>query len=100
MILGQHQDLVQNQIFTFKTFVLRKLRVICGCIEKVFQKLTQNTWQPVKQLLLAEYDLISECLDGPVIEQEQTNIKTSAGEEIHITCIVNAFPPPQVTWTR
>ena len=38
--------------------------------------------------------------DGPVIEQEQTHIKTSAGEEIHITCEVHAFPPPLVTWTR
>jgi len=37
---------------------------------------------------------------GPVIEQEQTHIKTSTGEEIHITCIVNAYPPPKVTWTR
>jgi len=37
---------------------------------------------------------------GPVIEQEQTHIKTSAGEEIHITCIVNAFPPAKVTWTK
>ena len=38
--------------------------------------------------------------DGPVIEQEQTHIKTSTGEEIHITCEVHAFPPPLVTWTR
>ena len=38
--------------------------------------------------------------DSPVIEQEQTHIKTSAGEEIHITCIVHAFPSPHVTWTK
>ena len=44
--------------------------------------------------------LIAFCSDGPVIEQEQTHIKTSAGEEIHITCVVHAFPPPLVTWTR
>ena len=44
--------------------------------------------------------LIAFCSDGPVIEQEQTHIKTSAGEEIHITCEVHAFPPPLVTWTR
>jgi len=37
---------------------------------------------------------------APVIEQEQTHIKTSAGEEIHITCIVHAFPSPHVTWTK
>lgn len=45
-----------------------------------------------------EVDLFVEY--GPVIEQEQTHIKTSAGEEIHITCVVHAFPPPLVTWTR
>ena len=44
--------------------------------------------------------LIAFCSDGPAIEQEQTHIKTSAGEEIHITCVVHAFPPPLVTWTR
>ena len=39
-------------------------------------------------------------LDAPVIQQEQTNIKTVAGEEIHITCTVEAEPAPALTWTR
>ena len=38
--------------------------------------------------------------DSPVIEQEQTHIKTSGGEEIHITCAVEAQPPPSVSWYR
>ena len=38
--------------------------------------------------------------DGPVIQQEQTNIKTVAGEEIHITCTVEAEPAPSLTWER
>ena len=38
--------------------------------------------------------------DSPVIEQEQTHIKTEAGEEIHITCTVEAYPPPTVDWYR
>ena len=38
--------------------------------------------------------------DSPVIEQEQTHIKTGAGEEIHITCTVEAHPPPTVDWYR
>ena len=38
--------------------------------------------------------------DSPVIEQEQTHIKTSGGEEIHITCAVEAQPPPSVDWYR
>ena len=41
------------------------------------------------------------CLtDAPVIEQEQTNIKTAAGEEIHITCSVEAEPQPTLTWEK
>ena len=39
-------------------------------------------------------------LDAPVIQQEQTNIKTVAGEEIHITCTVEAEPAPALTWHR
>ena len=39
-------------------------------------------------------------LDAPVIQQEQTNIKTVAGEEIHITCTVEAEPTPALTWHR
>ena len=39
-------------------------------------------------------------LDAPVIQQEQTNIKTVAGEEIHITCTVEAEPDPALTWHR
>ena len=38
--------------------------------------------------------------DAPVIEQEQTHIKTGGGEEIHITCTVEAHPPPTVDWYR
>ena len=38
--------------------------------------------------------------DSPVIEQEQTHIKTGGGEEIHITCRVEAQPPPTVDWYR
>jgi len=37
---------------------------------------------------------------APVIEQEQTYIKTEAGEEIHVTCIVHAYPEPQVVWAK
>ena len=39
--------------------------------------------------------------DSPVIEQEQSQIKTGGGEEeIHITCKVEAQPPPTVDWYR
>ena len=38
--------------------------------------------------------------DSPLIEQEQTHIKTGGGEEIHITCTVEAHPPPTVDWYR
>eukprot|EP00090_Calanus_glacialis_P007213 TRINITY_DN15667_c0_g1_i4.p1 TRINITY_DN15667_c0_g1~~TRINITY_DN15667_c0_g1_i4.p1 ORF type:complete len:475 (-),score=83.63 TRINITY_DN15667_c0_g1_i4:269-1693(-) len=37
---------------------------------------------------------------APVIEQEQTYIKTEAGEEIHVTCVVHAYPEPQVEWEK
>jgi len=37
---------------------------------------------------------------APVIEQEQTYIKTAAGEEIHVTCVVHAYPEPEVVWEK
>jgi hypothetical protein len=44
--------------------------------------------------------LQSPIVDAPDIEQEQTYIKTEAGEEIHVTCFVHAYPEPQVEWEK
>ena len=47
--------------------------------------------------------LKSYCLhhaDAPRLLMEQTNFKSSVGEEIHITCVVEGFPKPNVLWTR
>ena len=40
------------------------------------------------------------CIDGPVIEQEQTHILTDASDEYHITCAVHGNPSPTVVWLR
>jgi len=37
---------------------------------------------------------------GPRISLEQTNFKSSLGEEIHLTCVVEGFPKPTVLWRR
>jgi hypothetical protein len=37
---------------------------------------------------------------APVIEIEQAMVKTGTGQEYHITCTVQAYPPPAVVWTK
>ena len=68
----------------------------------------KETFKEVELFVECEYSCqafkniknIMSYTDVPRLLLEQTNFKSSVGEEIHITCVVEGFPKPNVFWTR
>jgi hypothetical protein len=60
-----------------------------------------NTLKPNLHVKLTCLQVELKVLHAPVVDPPLTDyVQARAGEEVEVTCVVHAYPPPTVAWYR